>query len=51
MTYLSGRLHRDISLGTVLMVDGPVRRKEFEIPREFRDHLLPLRPKGAVEGI
>ena len=33
------------------MADEPVKRKEFEIPREFRDHLLSLRDKEAVEGI
>ncbi|KAF9644543.1 hypothetical protein BDM02DRAFT_3190520 [Thelephora ganbajun] len=29
-TYLSGHLHRDISIGNILMTDEPVKRKKFE---------------------
>ena len=30
------------------MVDEPVERKTFEIPKEFQDHLEPLQDKKAV---
>lgn len=49
--YLSGYLHRDISLGTVLMIDEPVEGKRFEIPKEFRDHLSSLQDRGKAEEL
>ena len=49
--YLSGHLHRDVSLGNTLMTDEPVGMKKFEIPKEFRDHLESLQNKEAVGRI
>jgi len=33
------------------MVDEPVERKRFEIPKDFQDHLESLQDKKAVEVI
>lgn len=46
-----GHLHRDVSLEKVLMTDEPVKRKKFEISKEFRDHLGSLQDKKAVDRI
>jgi len=48
--YLSGHLHRDVSIGNVLMTDKPVKGKEFGIPEKFRDHVKSLDPE-AVDAI
>lgn len=45
--YLSGHLHRDVSLGNVLMTDKPAERKKFEIPKEFQDHVASLGQNAA----
>jgi len=50
-TYLSGHLHRDPSLGNVLMTDTPVKRKKFEIPKEFQDHLSSLQDQTTTDAI
>ena len=51
MLYLSGHLHRDVSLGNTLMTDEPVKKKKFEIPEGFREHLESLQDKEAVRKI
>ena len=48
--YLSGYLHRDLSLGNVLMLSVG-KEKGFEIPEEFITHLTTLENKEAVEEI
>jgi hypothetical protein len=47
--YLSGYLHRDLSLGNVLLASS--EKEKFQIPDEFREHLSSLEDKGAVEEI
>ena len=41
-TYLSGYLHRDVSIESVFMTKEPVKRKTFEMPEGFMDHLFSL---------
>jgi len=48
-TYLSGYIHRDPSIGNVLTTANPVKRKVFEVPEKFLDHLSLLKDKG-MEG-
>ena len=33
------------------MMDKPMKRKKFEIPKEFWDHLLSLQDKETVEMV
>jgi len=40
MTYLSGYLQRDISIGNVLMTEQSVKREKFKVPEGFLIHLL-----------
>ena len=49
--YLSGHLHRDVSLGNTLMTNEPVKRKKFEIPEQFDDHIGSLQNQEEVEAI
>ena len=49
--YLSGHLHRGISLRNILMADELVKGRRFKIPREFHDHLSSLQDQKAVEAI
>ena len=48
---MSGHLQRDISIGNVLMVEKPVKRKVFKIPEEFLVHLSSLEDKSLVAKI
>ena len=49
--YLSGYLHRDPSLGNVLIapVQKEQKKKPFEIPKEFMDSLCSLDDKDAEQ--
>ena len=38
-TYLSGYLHRDPSIGNILMTTKPVKRKVFKVPEKFLEQL------------
>ena len=49
--YLSGHLHRDPSLGNILMNPVEPRKKGFEIPKEFRDYLSSLKNKENEEAV
>jgi len=51
MTYLSGYLHRDVSIGNVLMTEQPVKRKAFKVPEEFLAHLSSLKNESLVAKI
>jgi len=51
MTYLSGYLQRDVSIGNVLMTEQPVKRKAFKVPEEFLAHLSSLEDESMVAKI
>ena len=50
-TYLSGYLHRDVTIMNVFMTKEPVKRKAFEIPEGFLDHLFSLGDELVVAEI
>ncbi|KAF9645173.1 hypothetical protein BDM02DRAFT_3189948 [Thelephora ganbajun] len=50
-TYLSGHLHRDISLGNVLVTNEPVKRKKYEIFEESEDHVHSLQDRQVGKEI
>jgi len=51
MTYLSGYLQRDVSIGNVLMTEQPVKRKAFKVPEGFLAHLSSLEDESLVAKI
>lgn len=51
MTYLSGYLQRDVSIGNVLMTERPVKGKAFKVPEEFLAHLPSLKDEPLVSKI
>jgi len=51
MTYLSGYLQRDVSIGNVLVTEQPVKREAFNVPEEFPAHLSSLEDEWLVAKI